>query len=239
MCFREGVGAFLFDGVLGGHHQKQFGKRIRLATNTDLSLCHGFQQRRLYFGRRTVDFVCQHQVIKNRPVLEFEGTGLGPEDIGPRNVAGKEVRSELNAVETAFNAHCHFFDGACFSQAGCTLHKEVPVGQQRQHEFVYQVLLANDLLPQPAFKVRKELVVHGSSLCYCCVRNGDFSDHYKALTFKKTALAVPSRGDGSESRQFIACQGVCEALAPIVSTFFPAFEPLDSGQARQKRAVFF
>ena len=53
-------------------------------------------------------------------------------------------------------------------QAGCTLHKEVPVGQQRQHEFVYQVLLANDLLPQPAFKVRKELVVHGSSLCYCC-----------------------------------------------------------------------
>ena len=114
MCFREGVSAFLFNGVLGGHYQKQVGKWIRLAADTDLSLCHGFQQCRLHFGRCAVDFVSQHQVIKNGPVLEFEGAGLRPEDIGPRDVAGKEVGSELNTVETAFNARCHFFDGACF-----------------------------------------------------------------------------------------------------------------------------
>ncbi|GIS01919.1 MAG: hypothetical protein CM15mP103_04700 [Gammaproteobacteria bacterium] len=34
----------------------------------------------------------------------------------------------------------------------------MPVGQQCQHQLMNQILLANNLLPQPVFEVREELV---------------------------------------------------------------------------------
>ena len=83
-------------------------------------------------------------------------------------------------MKTALDARRHLFNGAGLGEARRAFNEEVPIGQQRQHQFMYQILLANDLLPQPVFQVRKELVIHGSSLCYCCVRNSVFSDHYKA-----------------------------------------------------------
>ena len=56
----------------------------------------------------------------------------------------------------------------------------MPVGQQCQHQLMNQILLANNLLPQPIFEVREELVIHRSGLRYCGVRNSVISDHYKA-----------------------------------------------------------
>jgi hypothetical protein len=75
----------------------------------------------------------------------------------------------------------------------------MPVGEQRQHELMNQILLANNLLPQPVFEVRKELVIHGSGLRYCGVRNSVISDHYKARTFKKPLLDEGCSGEWSET----------------------------------------
>ena len=70
--FRQRVGAFLLDRVLRRHHQKQFGQRVGFGTDGDLALGHRFKQRRLHLGRRAVDFIGQNQVMKQRPLLEFE-----------------------------------------------------------------------------------------------------------------------------------------------------------------------
>ena len=51
--------------------------------------------------------------------------------------------------------------------------------QQRQHQFVNKIVLANNLLRQPVFQVREGLIVHGSGLSYCCVRNSTIPNHYK------------------------------------------------------------
>ena len=73
LCLGKGVGAFLLDGVLRGHHQEQRWERIGCPTHTDLTFCHGFQQRRLNFRGCSVDFIGQNQIVKDGTRLEFEG----------------------------------------------------------------------------------------------------------------------------------------------------------------------
>ena len=51
-------------------------------------------------------------------------------------------------------------------------------------------------------------------------------------------IGAPS-GEWSEARQFIACQSVCEALAPIASSLSPAFQPLYARESGQKGTVLF
>ena len=41
--FRQGVGAFLFDGVLGGHYHEQAIQREGAHADTDLAFAHGFE----------------------------------------------------------------------------------------------------------------------------------------------------------------------------------------------------
>ena len=59
---------------------------------------------------------------------------------------------------------CHLFDGSSLGQPRGALDKNVAVGQQGEHQFVDQVLLANNLLPQPSFQLREELIIHRSGL---------------------------------------------------------------------------
>jgi hypothetical protein len=43
-----------------------------------------------------------------------------------------------------------------------------------------EVLLANNLLPEPMFEVREKLIVHKLGLYVDRFRNGAISDHFKA-----------------------------------------------------------
>ena len=43
-----------------------------------------------------------------------------------------------------------------------------------------EVLLANNLLPEPMFEVREKLIVHKLCLYVDRFRNGAISDHFKA-----------------------------------------------------------
>ncbi len=97
--FREGVGAFEFDGVLCGEDEEGGGKVVGLAEDCDAALLHGFEEGGLSFGGGAVDFVSEDDVCE-------EGTGLKNEfaatvDFLENRVSGdvprEEVRGELDA----------------------------------------------------------------------------------------------------------------------------------------------
>ena len=83
-------------------------------------------------------------------------------------------------MEITFNAFCHLLDRPRLSEARCALDQQVPVGQQGDQQFMNEVLLANNLLPEPMFEVREKLIVHKSGLYVDRFRNGAISDHFKA-----------------------------------------------------------
>ena len=68
--FGQRIGAFHFDGILGGHDQEGRFEFVRGGAAGDGPLLHGFEQRGLCFGRGAIDFVGQHQVGEDRARLE-------------------------------------------------------------------------------------------------------------------------------------------------------------------------
>jgi hypothetical protein len=116
--FGQRVGAFLLNGVLRGHDQKQRRQLIGTAPDTDLALGHGFKQRRLHLGRGAVDFVCQYQVMEDRPLLEHEAAGFRAIDLGAGDIGRQQVGSELDSMELRFNTFCQLLDGLGLGQAG-------------------------------------------------------------------------------------------------------------------------
>jgi hypothetical protein len=66
----------------------------------DRALLHGFEQRRLGFGRGTVDLVGQHEVGENGAGLEAKGLPaalIGFDDHAAHDVGGHQIGSELDA----------------------------------------------------------------------------------------------------------------------------------------------
>ena len=54
---RQGVGAMVFDGILGGNHHERPGQLVSLVLNGDLPLTHRLQKSTLSFRSRPIDFV--------------------------------------------------------------------------------------------------------------------------------------------------------------------------------------
>jgi hypothetical protein len=67
-------------------------------------------------------------------------------------------------MKTAVYSLCHLFDRSGLGQPRGAFDKNVAIGQQGEHQFVDQVSLANDLLSQPSFQLREELIIHRSGL---------------------------------------------------------------------------
>src|SRR5690606_622156 len=92
----------------------------------------------------TIDFVREHQVVKDRPALEFKQPGFGPIDFAAGDIGGQQIGGELYAVEVAFQMVGQGFYSGGFGQPGCAFHQQVAVGQQGNQKAVYQLVLAND-----------------------------------------------------------------------------------------------
>lgn len=65
LSFRQGIGAFLFDRILGGEDEEKMRQPMRLAGNSDLSFLHRFEQCGLRFGRSAIDFVSENEIAEN------------------------------------------------------------------------------------------------------------------------------------------------------------------------------
>jgi hypothetical protein len=70
--FREWVGAFLFDRVLGGEDEKRRLQRVGVSEQGHLVFLHRLQHGGLSLGRGAVDFVGEHDVGDHRAFDELE-----------------------------------------------------------------------------------------------------------------------------------------------------------------------
>ena len=160
--FRQGVGAFLFNGVLGGKHEKGGEQGEGAAHDGDAALLHGLQQGGLGFGGGAVDFVRQHDVGEHGPLDELElALAAGRiilDDVRAGNVRGHQVRRELDAVETKVQRFCHGTDQQRLRQARNSHQEGMPAGKQGDAQQLHDALLANDHFAQ----FRGKLLVNGA-----------------------------------------------------------------------------
>ena len=98
---RQRICAVVLHRILRGDHHKRARQQVRAPVDGHLALVHGFQQRRLRFGRSAIDLVRQQEIGEDRPRLEFERLGMRVVDSDPQHVAGQHVAGELQAVEAA------------------------------------------------------------------------------------------------------------------------------------------
>jgi hypothetical protein len=117
-----------------------------------LTLGHGFEQGRLDFRWRAVNFVRQNQVVKERSCLKFEGALLRPKYLAAGNIRGQKVWGELHALKVTFNTLSQRFNGLSFGQSRSTFDQQVPVGQKGDNQSFDQMLLAHNLLVEPIFE---------------------------------------------------------------------------------------
>ena len=144
--FGQLIGAFLFDRVLRGEHEKRIGQLMAISTGGDLPFLHGFEQGRLRFGRCAVDLVGQYHVGKQRAFEKFEfampAVAVFVHHVGAGDVAGHQVGRELDAVEVQRQALAERADEQRFGQAGHAFKDAVTAREQAD-----QQLLDDDILP--------------------------------------------------------------------------------------------
>ncbi len=119
-------------------------KRISLVADRDLAFLHRLEQRALHFGRRTVDFVGQDQVRKNRTELGRELAAAGIVNQRADQIGGQKVGRELQTLKAGLNAGRHCLDGQRFGEAGNAFEQDVTVGEQAEQEPVDQIFLSDD-----------------------------------------------------------------------------------------------
>src|SRR5579883_1162261 len=98
---RERKGAFIFDGILRSHDHKRIWQMIGGAINSQLRLLHSFEQSRLRFWSRAVDFVSQDNLRHNRARSEFKIACFLVINRNAGDIAWQKIRGKLNALERA------------------------------------------------------------------------------------------------------------------------------------------
>ena len=98
----------------------------------------------MHLGRRTVDFIRQDQVGKNRTELGREFTATGIINQRADQIGGQQVGRELETLKASLNAGGHCFNGKRLGEAGNAFEEDVTVGEQAEQEPVHQIFLSDD-----------------------------------------------------------------------------------------------
>ena len=104
LALRQGVGSLELERVLRGDDHERLRQGVGHAVHGDLALAHGLQQRTLGPRRGPVDLVGQHHVGEHRPLFVLEFGRFRVEQAAADDVAGQQVRRELQAAEIAGQA---------------------------------------------------------------------------------------------------------------------------------------
>ena len=144
--FGQRVGALQLDGVLGGQHEKRRIEFVPGAAHGAGQFLHGFEQRALGLRRRAVDFVGQQDVGENRPPDERPGAaavgGIFLDDVGARDVAGHQVRRELDALVDQPQGLSHGAHQEGLGGAGEAGDQAVASHEQADHDLFQHLFLA-------------------------------------------------------------------------------------------------
>ena len=155
---RQRVGPLLLDGILRGHDHKEIWQRVGHRTNRDLPFAHGLEQGRLHLCRGAVDFVRQHEIMKQRTLPEHEGAGFGSIDFGARQIGRQEIGRELQPVEVALHAMAQHLDRPGLGEPRRPFDQQVPVAKQRRQHAGQQRLLTDDEARQVGFEPQELLL---------------------------------------------------------------------------------
>ena len=141
--FGKGVGAFLFDGVLGREDEERSGQGVALAGGRHGAFLHGLQKGRLRFGRRSVDLVGEDDVGEQRAFHKLELARL-VEDLGADDVAGHQVRGELDAVEAETEGLGDGVDEERFGETRNAHKQNVPACKNGGGDLADHLILSHD-----------------------------------------------------------------------------------------------
>ena len=124
------------------------GSAVRRAGGGDGVLLHRLQQRRLRLRWRAVDLVGEHDVAEDRAFRELEYAPAGRvillEQLGAGDVARHQVRRELHARELEVERLRHRLHEQRLGEPGHADEQHVSAGEQRRHEIVDDLVLADD-----------------------------------------------------------------------------------------------
>jgi hypothetical protein len=140
------VRALHLDRVLRRHHQERAGHLARHGVHRHPPLGHHLQQRRLGLRRAAVDLVGQHDVGEDRAGVEPEPLLFLVVDRDAGDVAGQQVRGELDAAPPPADAAGQTAGERGLTEAGHVLDQQVPLGQQGGQRHLDQLRLAFDHL---------------------------------------------------------------------------------------------
>jgi hypothetical protein len=140
----ERVRALHLHGVLGGDDEERARQGVGGAVDRGLRLLHALQQGRLRLGGRAVDLVPDDDVGEHRAGAELELVGLRAEDVDPGEVAGQQVRGELDPADRAVDAPRERLGERRLADAGDVLEQQVPLGEQHGDGQPHQLGAAGD-----------------------------------------------------------------------------------------------
>ena len=134
--------------ILRRDHHERLRQRPGAPVDGDLQLVHGFEQRRLRFGSRAIDFVGQQEIGEDGPLLEFELLGVGVVDGDADHVAGQHVGGELEAMEIRAHAARQRLRQRGLADAGNVFDQQVAARQQAGERQAQDVRLCRES-PRP------------------------------------------------------------------------------------------
>ncbi|MNV35924.1 hypothetical protein D3C71_1273850 [compost metagenome] len=117
---------------------------MAVAGHGDLAFFHGFEQRRLDLGRRTVDFVGENQVAEQRAGLEADFVLAFDlmQHLGAGDVRRQQIRGELDATHLRVQVFGQCFHRTGLGQAGQAFQQQMTVGQQAHKDLSNDLILA-------------------------------------------------------------------------------------------------
>jgi hypothetical protein len=141
---RQGEGAFQLHWVLRGDNEEGRRQGQRLALYRDLAFLHRFQKGALGTGRGAVDLIRQDDVGDDGAGTELELALLLVVEVDAGDVAGHDVRRELNALEAAADGPRDRFGQRRLADTGHVFNQQVPIGQQGHQHKVNNLAVADD-----------------------------------------------------------------------------------------------
>src|SRR5262249_24557366 len=158
--FRQRIGAFLLQRILGRQHVEGARQVVTLSGESDVALLHRLQQSRLCARRGAVDFVGHQKLAEHGTLDEPESPPamlVFLEYFGTHDVARHQVGRELDAFGVHSQHGAERVDEAGLRQSGYANQEAVAACQKRDQNLIYDCLLTED-------KTRDRLT-GGAELC--------------------------------------------------------------------------
>ncbi len=109
-----------------------------------MGFVHGLEKSGLRARRGAIDFISEDDIGKDRAGAKFKLARFGIVDADAENVAGKQIRSELDALEGTMKRFGEGLRQRRLADAGYVFDEQMPAGEQRDERELDGFFLAVD-----------------------------------------------------------------------------------------------